>query len=189
MFNIKLYAYSEKRIKHNNRGNISIATFWKIVSYFLYTFQNSEINLHSFLKRRKGILPVQILWNSYLHLLIPTLQSGEGAVLPCPWIERNEAVDRLTGCEDRGRRQAFECCCFAIRIHFYFLVSFQDRPANSVTEKLTSRLDAARCYGNEARLGSKALFSLAWEIPISINESALVCEATGLPVSTDMRMT
>lgn len=69
----------------------------------------------------------------------------------------------------------FECSCSAVRSHFYFLVAFHDRPADSVTEKQTSQLDTACCYRNEVRLGSKALFSPSWQIPISINESALVC--------------
>lgn len=91
-------------------------------------------------------------------------------------------------CKDRGGRQAFEYCCFVVRIHSYFLVSFHNRLANSVTEKPTSWSDAACRYYNEVRLGSKALFSLAREIPISINESAVLWEATRLAVPTDMRM-
>lgn len=82
-------------------------------------------------------------------------------MFPCPWIEWTETVYGCVGCKDRGRRQAFECCCFVVRIHSSFLVSFHDRLANSVTEKPTSRSDAACRYYNEVRLGSKALFFLS----------------------------
>ena len=54
-------------------------------------------------------------------------------------------------------------------------MSFNYRSTDSVTEKLSCRLNTACCSYNEEWLGSETVFSLAWKkAPISINESLLV---------------
>lgn len=80
---------------------------------------------------KKALFQFSYLCNPYLLLVIPTLQSGDGAVFPCSWIEWTETVYGCMGCKDGGRRQVIECCCFIVGIHSYFLVSFHDRLANS----------------------------------------------------------